>query len=160
MSGNNESSKNSELESLIQSLEEYSKNKGIITAAVNPEVEEIINLTEDNLKNLNPEECLRKAFLLSGYCGYIQKIENRHRVKLRWCESMLSKMTVQHDHLFSQYMKWEQKLYTLALNDDFAKSVLSAKDSAFSNVTWIENKVRDMRRQVDALMELGRKRYS
>ena len=68
MSGNNESSKNSELESLIQSLEEYSKHKGIITAVVNPEVEEIINLTEDNLKNLNPEECLRKAFLLSGYC--------------------------------------------------------------------------------------------
>jgi len=56
-------------------------------------------------------------------------------------------------------MKWEQKLYTLALNDDFAKSVLDAKDAAFSNVTWIENKVRDMRRQVDALMELGRKRY-
>ncbi len=159
MSGEQESSNSFELDSLIQLLEEYSTKKGIIPAKINPEVEKIINLTEDNLKNLKPEECLRKAFLLSGYCGYVQKIENKHRVKLKWCEDVLYKMSVEHDHLFTQYMKWEQKLHMLSSNDDFAGKVMEARSVANSNVIWIENKVRDMRRQVDALMELGRRRY-
>ena len=139
MSGEKQYSKNFELDGLIQSLNEYSDLKGIITAKIHPEVEEIVNLTEDDLKKLKPEECLRKAFLLSGYCGYVQKVE--------------------HDHLFGKYMKWEQKLHTLSINDDFAESVMKAKSTAENNITWIDNKVRDMRRQVDALMELGRRRY-
>lgn len=159
MNGKKESSNSFELDSLIELLEEYSKKKGIITAKINPEVEEIINLVGDDLKSLKPEECLRKAFLLSGYCGYVQKIENKHRVKLQWCEDVLYKMSVEHDRLFTQYMKWEQKLHTLSLNDDFARRVMEARNAAHSNVVWIENKVRDMRRQVDALMELGRRRY-
>jgi len=159
MNGKKESSNTFELDLLIELLEEYSKKKGIITAKINPEVEEIINLAGDDLKSLKPEECLRKAFLLSGYCGYVQKIENKHRVKLQWCEDVLYKMSVEHDHLFTQYMKWEQKLHTLSLKNDFASRVMEARNAAHSNVVWIENKVRDMRRQVDALMELGRRRY-
>ena len=159
MSGEKQYSKNFELDGLIQSLNEYSDLKGIITAKIHPEVEEIVNLTEDDLKKLKPEECLRKAFLLSGYCGYVQKIENKHKVKLNWCNDILYRMTVEHDHLFGKYMKSEQKLHTLSINDDFAESVMKAKSTAENNITWIDNKVRDMRRQVDALMELGRRRY-
>ena len=69
------------------------------------------------------------------------------------------KLVVDNEDLFTKYMKWDQKLHVLAANDKFANTVMQAKLQAESNTIWLENKVRDLRKQVDVLLELGRRRF-
>ena len=159
MSGSKQLLNSSDIDGLLEYLEEYSTSKSLVTASVNPQVESIINLSEEELKSLTQEECLFKAFILSGYCGYVQKIENKHKAKLNWCQSLMYKLVVDNEDLFTKYMKWDQKLHVLAANDEFANTVMQAKLQAESNTIWLENKVRDLRKQVDVLLELGRRRF-
>ena len=62
---------------------------------------------------------------------------------------------------FSKYMKWEQKYYTVVEQDEFARKIFDAKLVSESRVIWLTDKIRDIRKMADTLMELSkRKTYS
>jgi hypothetical protein len=58
-------------------------------------------------------------------------------------------------------MKWEQKYFTIIQQDEFAKKIFDAKVVSEARVIWLTDKIRDMRKMADTLMELSkRKTYS
>ena len=151
----------SELQNFVESLEKYSNDHGVFTSKINYEVEGIINLTEKEMKELTVEECYEKSYSLSGYCNYVQSITNRHTSILGWCNDSLNKIVTKEAEQFSKYMKWEQKCHAVVQSNDFAQKIWDAKVYAQGQVTWLTDKIRDMRRMAETLLNYAkRKTYS
>ena len=148
------------VDKFLDTIEQYIHGEGIRSCKVNSEVEEVLNLTTEDLHKITSEECLQFAFLLYQYCNYVQGVFNKHLVKLKWVEEQLSKIVSSQAPQFDKYMKWEQKRHAVIQNDEFAKVLWELKLSAEGKVTWLSDKIRDMRKQADVLFELAKgKRY-
>ena len=81
-----------ELNKFVESLEQYTSDHGLFTAKINYEVEETINLTESEIRELTADECYEKSYAVSGYCNYVQSIFNKHTSVLDWCNDSLNKI--------------------------------------------------------------------
>ena len=146
------------LDSFIQNLEDYVKGEGVLNVRSNPEVEQIINLSGLELKSLTPEECCQKAFVLQGYCSFLQKIYNKHLVRFKWCEEFINHMVAGRANGFDKFTKWEVKVSHVIRDDDFAQNVWRVKRVAEGKVTLLSDTIRDIRKQADTLIELSRRR--
>ena len=148
------------IDKFIHSIENYIDGEGVISCKANPEAEAAINLTSSKIEFLNSNECLRHAYVLYQYCNYVQGIFNRHLTKLKWADEHLDRIVSSEASQLDKYMKWEQKRHTVIQNDEFAKILWELKISAEGKVTWLADKIKDMRRQADTLFELAKgKRY-
>ena len=156
-SGKNQFSVDS-FEYFIDSLDNYISGEQIYSVQINPEVETIINLESVELEALTPEECCEKAYVLFGYCNYVQSVSNQHSVKLNWAEKQLNLIVPKQAAQFDKYMKWEQKYFSIIENDEFAKKLFEVKLAAESRTMWLDNKIKDLRRMADTLLELSRRK--
>tara|TARA_R100001244_G_scaffold120565_3_gene90183 strand:- start:1690 stop:2181 length:492 start_codon:yes stop_codon:yes gene_type:complete len=157
MNGENELSIE-QLDKFIQDLEDYVSSEGVISAKLNPEIENIINLTGFELKSLTGEECCEKAFCLQGYCNFLQKIYNTHLVRTRWCEEFINHAVAKQANNFDKYTKWEVKVAAVIRGDDFIQKVWRTKRVAEGRTTLLSDTIRDIRRQADTLLELSRRK--
>ena len=148
------------VDKFLSAIDQYLQSEGVRSCKVNPEAEKAINLDSETIKVLTHDELFRYAYILYQYCNYVQGIFNKHLVKLKWVEEQLSKIVSSQASQFDKYMKWEQKRHAAIQNDEFAKVLWELKLSAEGKVTWLSDKIRDMRKQADVLFELAKgKRY-
>tara|TARA_R100000008_G_scaffold15804_1_gene7748 strand:+ start:470 stop:961 length:492 start_codon:yes stop_codon:yes gene_type:complete len=146
------------LEVFIKDLEEYTSAEGVVRVEHNPEVEGIINLSSFELKSLTGEECCEKAFVVQGYCNFLQKICNKHLARFKWCEELINHTVASRANNFDKYTKWEVKVNSIIREDDFIQKVWRVKRIAEGRVTILTDTIRDIRRQADTLLELSRRR--
>jgi len=146
------------LDIFIQDLENYIKGEGVLNVKSNPEVEKILNLTGVELKSLTPEECCQKAFVVQGYCNFLQKVYNKHLARFKWCEEFINHMVAGRADGFDKFTKWEVKVNHVIREDDFAQNIWRVKRVAEGKVTLLSDTIRDIRRQADTLIELSRRR--
>ena len=146
------------LDDFIQDLENYISGEGVLSVEPNSEVDCIINLKSSDLKSLTPEECCAKAFVLQGYCNFLQKIYNKHLARFKWCEEFINHMVAGRADGFDKFTKWEVKINHVIREDDFAQKVWRVKRIAEGRTTLLSDTVRDIRRQADTLIELSRRR--
>ena len=146
------------LDIFIQDLENYIKGEGVLNVKSNPEVEKILNLTGVELKSLTPEECCQKAFVVQGYCNFLQKIYNKHLARFKWCEEFINHIVAGRADGFDKFTKWEVKLNHFITEDDFAQNIWRVKRVAEGKVTLLSDTIRDIRKQADTLIELSRRR--
>tara|TARA_R110002020_G_scaffold28293_4_gene90453 strand:- start:110 stop:586 length:477 start_codon:yes stop_codon:yes gene_type:complete len=154
----NSGNKQYSVDDFIDAIENYVSFESVMSCSINPEAEQAINLTSAKIKQLSHDECLRHAYVLYQYCNYVQGVYNKHLIKLKWAEQQLGKMVSAQSDQFSKYMKWEQKIHAVVQNDDFAQKLWDLKVSAEGKVTWLTDKIRDMRKQADVLVEIAKKR--
>ena len=148
------------VDKFLNAIDQYIRNEGVRSCKVNPEAEEAINLNFETIKMLTYDELFRHSYILYQYCNYVQGVFNKHLVKLKWVEEQLSKIVSSQASQFDKYMKWEQRRHAVIQNDEFAKVLWELKMSAEGKVTWLSDKIRDMRKQADVLFELAKgKRY-
>ena len=146
------------LDIFIQDLENYIKGEGVLNVKSNPEVEKILNLTGVELKSLTPEECCQKAFVVQGYCNFLQKIYNKHLARFKWCEEFINHIVAGRADGFDKFTKWEVKVNHVIREDDFAQNIWRVKRVAEGKVTLLSDTIRDIRKQADTLIELSRRR--
>jgi len=145
------------LDKFIQDLEDYTKAEGVLNIEPNSEVDGIINLNSSDLKSLTPEECCHKAFVVQGYCNFLQKIYNTHLIRTRWCEEFINHAVAKQANNFDKYTKWEVKVSAVIREDDFIQKVWRTKRVAEGRATLLSDTIRDIRRQADTLIELSRR---
>ena len=150
------------VDKFLEALDNYIASEGIRTCAVNPEAEKAMNLTIKEMRSLNHQQCYEYAYVLYQYCNYCQSIFNKHNAKLKWADHHIGKMIAKMSDRFSdKYLKWEQKVHTIAQLDSFAEKLVEVKMSAEGKVTWLSDKVKDMRKQSDVLFEMAKsKRFN
>ena len=146
------------LDIFIQDLENYIKGEGVLNVKSNPEVEKILNLTGVELKSLTPEECCQKAFVVQGYCNFLQKIYNKHLARFKWCEEFINHIVAGRADGVDKFTKWEVKVNHVIREDDFAQNIWRVKRVAEGKVTLLSDTIRDIRKQADTLIELSRRR--
>ena len=146
------------LDNFIQNLEDYISGEGVVNSVPNPDVEQIINLSGFELKSLTSEECCQKAFVIQGYCSFLQKVYNKHLARLKWCEEFINHAVASKAGNFDKFTKWEVKIHSVIREDDFVQKVWRVKRIAEGKVTLLSDSIRDIRRQADTLLELSRRR--
>ena len=146
------------LEQFIEDLESYTNAEGVIDIEHNPEVKGIINLSSFELKSLTAEECCEKAFVVQGYCNYLQKIYNKHLARFKWCEELINHTVASRANNFDKYTKWEVKVNSVIREDDFIQKVWRVKRIAEGSGRTIYEVNALIRRQADTLLELSRRR--
>ena len=146
------------LDIFIEDLENYIKGEGVLNVKSNPEVEKVLNLTGVELKSLTPEECCQKAFVVQGYCNFLQKVYNKHLARFKWCEEFINHIVAGRADGFDKFTKWEVKVNHVIREDDFAQNIWRVKRVAEGKVTLLSDTIRDIRKQADTLIELSRRR--
>lgn len=66
-------------------LDQFDKKLGIALSFDPGDLNSLLDIDDDQLKTMSARECGEKAFLLSRYSLYIQKIYNEEKGKEKWC---------------------------------------------------------------------------
>lgn len=75
------------------------------------EVENVINLTLNDIRGLTPKECYEYAYVLDKYAFYLQKEYNFHSARNVWAEQNLyvAISIAINQQQFGTYIKFEEK---------------------------------------------------
>jgi len=120
MNGNLES----KIAKLEETLNEYDKKFALSKIAVNPEIELILSLTNENIKALPINDCLSYSFLLAQFSLSIQKEVNRQNAKLKWLENELSSIVAKNFNNYGdKYTKFEVKTSLIINDNEYAKAI-------------------------------------
>jgi|TARA_R110000765_G_scaffold355916_1_gene446094 hypothetical protein len=145
------------LDEFMANLDNYMSD--VVQVEPSTEVEKILNLTGFELKSLTSEECCEKAYVLYSYCGFLQKRHNAEAARLKWCEGFINHTVAGRSDNFDKFTKWEVKVNHVIKEDDFVQKVWRVKRVVEGKVTMSSDTIRDLRKQADTLIELGRKKH-
>lgn len=100
MNGEPESMTFEEREAEIEKvLAEYKKSLGIVIRG-NPEAEKFLNLSINDLRHMDAEQCAEAAVTLSQLSLYIQNEYNKHQRKLQWADENIKSLAAPHLHQY------------------------------------------------------------
>lgn len=125
ISGENKSLTESRKDDFIEKLDEVLKNLIVPEPKVSNNIEDILSLTYQQLKEISIQECNIFAYQLKQYSYYVQMKENRFKNIERWSkESMRGIFGKYAQEYGTQYSKYEERCdmviadnsYALALN--------------------------------------------
>lgn len=121
MSGQNELTVEERWAEVDTLLEDY-KKKLFLKLQVNPDVENILNLREIQIKTLDKETSNAYSYLLMQHSLYIQEEYNYHATKNAWAkhnmEIVLGRLAPNYGN---KYTKWEEKKAAIILENKYAK---------------------------------------
>ena len=145
----------------IKATDDYIENAGLDLIKYSKDAENILNLTQDELKSLSSEECGEKAYCVFAYANYVQTEYNKNLEKLNWSNDALWKiLSSEMKQYGDRYTKWEEKYHQALKGNDFASRIHIIKTHAKARVDRLSDKVKDIRKMGDVLLELQRsKKY-
>ena len=142
MSGENDSAKD-RMEFVIKILDEYEGNIGLPLSFDNKEFEkhlsfddikEYLQYSNDELNNLTVVDCSNIVYQLTKFAMQIQRLLNREAQRLKWCDNELNKMLGKTSEQYKPY-KWQEKIYCLIHDDNYAEKVNQIKEWAEYRIT-------------------------
>ena len=158
MTGSNQfSTADDQFKRFIDATDSYINNSGLDLVKYNKDVETILNLTPFELRSLNSEECGEKAYAVFAYASYVQTEYNRNLEKLNWSNDALWRILASEMKQYGdRYTKWEEKYHQALRGNDFASSLHTIKLHAQARFNRLQDKIKDIRRMGDILVELQR----
>ena len=146
----------------VDATEKYINSQHVGLTKINPEVVNVLNYDSALLHSLSSEQCLSAAYILFSYADYLQTLYNTNLVKLHWATDAINKViSPMLKQYGDKYTKHEQKYYEAIQDNEFARSLNNIKTHATARVDMLTDKMRDVRRMGDVLIELSkRKQYS
>ena len=123
MSGKSKSAED-RLKDFEKVLNQYTDTLGFSTIRYNTDIDEILELTREQLRGMSTDDCGEASFLLAQYAVFIQKERNRQNVRIDWAERELSNIIVSEA---SNYFDSDRIKYT---KYDFVKSTVIAGNGA------------------------------
>ena len=150
------------LEKFVNATEQYINSQHVGLTKINPEVVTILNYDSTHLDSLTSEKCLSCAYVIFSYADYLQSVYNSNLVKVHWATDAINKVVSPVLKQYGdKYTKHEQKYYEAINDNEFARSLNNIKMHATARVDMLTEKMRDVRRMGDVLIELSkRKQYS
>lgn len=126
-------------------VQEYLSSLGVNKIQYNPEVEEVLNLTRSQIRNMQDVELRENSFLLSQYSLFVQREINRHYAQLEWANQNLNALVGKYASNYgTQYTKWEEKYAMIVSDNAYAKSLFQMVKQAslrVKNLEFISGKI-------------------
>lgn len=164
MSGENESSQprlSAEEESklLDKILDEYEAQIGLKMPANNNTVEEYLNLTEESLRRMNPEDCGVGAALMSQFAFHLQKAINKEIARVNWADGAI-KRTIANE--ISQYVApsaEERKNLAIRGNERAIKleRIRVNAQARVDRISYLSSKVESIAEKLNSLQQSKRR---
>ena len=108
---------------LDEFLIELNKQTDALLPLKNPideELEEALNFTYEQLRNIDQQECQILCYKLSQYATYLQKTYNRNKNIRRWAESNINVMVGKYGKDYDKYMKYEERRHAVIADNEHA----------------------------------------
>lgn len=123
-----------------------------------PNIEKILNYSEEDIKLLTSEECCERAYILKQYALYLQKQLNFYSSQVAFASNKLSYLIGKHGKDYGdKYTKFEQLKLTIIANNTFAKALYDMElDASIRLKTLYDtaNIVRDMAKSLESMQYL------
>jgi len=145
------------IEDFVQKLDDFINETNIRFANFKPEFLTAADMSLDELKSLNKDDCFNNADLLYGYAAYISDQLTRQKVVYNLCVDQLEKMVAKNHDKFSPYTKHDAKIQLIVVDNEYAKSIDQYKQIAQSRMESLNDKVYELKRKADILTEKGKR---
>jgi hypothetical protein len=143
-------------------LDEYTKGFGLNYVMYNKEVEVILLLTYDQIKNLDSEGCDTYSYLLAQYSLTITKEINRNRARLAWAQKQLDLLVASQSKKYvgadekASFIKYELLVNRVVLADSSAQVLNKIVLHANGRVLELDNVSAKIDLMSRTLSNLGR----
>lgn len=161
MSGHEKLTASERLARFEKSVEDYINAKHLCAIGFNVEAVGVLNMKIEDLKDLSSEDCVAGSYVVFAYANYLQEEYNQNLVKLNYANDTLRQIVANEMGQFDKYMKHEIKQQHVINNNEFAVKIDNIRKHAQARVDRMSEKIRDVRRMGESLLELAkRKAYS
>ena len=161
MSGEKQLTVDEKLARFEKVVDDYIHGHYLDAIQFNPEFEQAVSLNDDELKQLTSEETLNKSYLAYSYANYMQDEYNKHVVRHNFANDGIRRIVTDELGRFDKYTKHETKEQCIVNENSVANRLDVIRRHAKARMDRMENRIRDIRRLGDILLELSkRKQYS
>ncbi len=149
-----------EVQNFLDRIDSWINDNKLNIKRINHDLcEEILNLSYDELKDLNAEELLAKSYILSGYSDYINETYNKEKSINEYANLSINYIIAPFiDNYGDNFVKYEKK-YNLAIKENpLASKLFKLKNESAIRIQMLENKALNMKRMSDIILELSKRK--
>lgn len=143
-------------------LSEYTTKLGL-NIHKSDKIEEILNLNNEQLRNLTADDCGIYSYLLMQYSIFLQKETNRHAAKQRWAQHNLNFLSGKLGQKYgTTYSKFEERQLMLIADNSFAKALsdlIRESGIVIEEFAFIAKKIESMAQVLVDLQRTKRSTY-
>jgi hypothetical protein len=139
-------------------LETFCDTQHIPNITFDKSYEDSAYMEYEDIMNLTSEECYAHAFTVMNYVGYLQKKLDLSRAMHNWCINALDFL---YSKVWNNYDKWlpaEIRKKSIIAENSFADVVQKNEIRLSSTIFMLEEGIKDLRKKVSLLQDLGKKR--
>lgn len=153
----------SDVQNLIQKMNEYLDSHGLKSNSYNVVVEKYLQLTPDQLGKMGADECGEAAYLLTQYSEYLQREVNQQQAIWEWSEKYIDSLILTKINDYGDgYTRYEYKRACAIKENPLAKDLSKISAKAQNHLTALKDLPYKIEKRADrlaALQATKRKRY-
>jgi hypothetical protein len=148
MTGKKESVVQSRLDDVQEMLNNFNASIGLGNLVFNPDVDQALSFSMQQLAGMDEEECNSFAFGLDQYSLFIQQKENRCLSIVKWCDHNIRVIVAKEgDQYGDKYTKYEERIYMVCTGNTYAESLQQLKSKSelhYNELKNISNRISNM----------------
>ncbi len=143
----------------MKNVDDWIEDRHAELADINEEVEGIMQLTSEQVQDLDPQTALSHSFVLFAHAEYIQTLHNKERTVLDFCSNSIWFIVADKmDNYGGQYSKWEVRYHSAVKENPLASELYRLKLSAEARLNRLQSKSENVRRMASVLQDIGKRR--
>lgn len=132
-------------------LNEYNSNNKI-SDIYSSDVSSYLNMPRDQIESLSKEDRFTAAIQLSQYTIYLQRLINRERARLSWCNAIINSVGAAHWEEHSDFLKFEIKIAKLAREHTTIERAMKIRNHAQIRIDELDGVAQLIKHLSDMIM--------
>lgn len=138
-----------QLDTLLDEYEEKYKLK--FPDIVDEDLSEYLNMSRDYIEALPKEERYSIAIKLAQSSFYIQRLVNREKARVSWCNSCINSMCAKHWDEFDKWLKADIKIHLIAKEHKIIDKIIRIRNNAQVHVDNLDHLSGSLKYMADLL---------
>lgn len=157
MSGDKNSTVDDELKKLLEKVDNNYSLAGLKNYIYNPEVENILGLNLDQLRQLTSEACGEYSFVLAQFSLHNQLMMNRTSIVVDWCDNAINRLlSKEYENYGDKFVPYQIKKFKFISQNDLAKRLYEVWKEYSLRKEALNNLNHNIKMMSDTLVELQR----
>jgi hypothetical protein len=147
------------LTEFLQKVDDWIEDRNVDLAEPNEEIEAIMSLKADELRNLDTQKALSFSFVLFAHAEYLQTLHNKEKTVVSFCnDSIWFIVADKLENYGGQYSKWEARYYSAIKENPLASELNRLKLASEARINRLAGKVDAAKKMASVLHDIGKKR--
>lgn len=142
----------------LDRIDEYLENKNLGAKKYSDEFRIPEELDLDEIRKLSQDDCFNYSFLLCNYLNHTTSERAKQEAVIVYSNNALNKIVAREYNEINVYGNQEIKVAIICRENEVAQKLLQFKSVAEARVLFLKNKEYNLRKQVDCLLEKGKRK--